>query len=87
MTTSGSVDHVVAWAAIQQPSLPRPTVLIPLSLNTHLIAEGNSEQLAMSLRNRERTCIKLIKRHHQNVVLWGVMSCSVIESCRRFEKT
>ena len=32
MTTSGCVDHVVAWAAIQQPPLPRPPVLIPLSL-------------------------------------------------------
>jgi hypothetical protein len=87
VTTSGCVDHVVAWAAIQQPSLPRPPVLIPPSVNTHLIAEGNSEQLAASLRSRERTYIKFIKRHRENDVLWGVTSCSMSESCRRFEKT
>ena len=66
---------------------PTPACSYSTVSNTHLIAEGNYELLAVSLRTRETTCIKFIKRHHENDVLWGVTSCSVIESCRRFEET
>jgi hypothetical protein len=79
VTTSGCVGGNTA-AFTPTPAFSYSTVS-----NTHLIAKGNSEQLAVSLRNRERTRMKFIKSHHENV-LWGVTSCSVIKSCRRFER-
>jgi hypothetical protein len=86
VTTSGCVDHVVAWETIEQPSLPRQPVLIPLSLNTHLIAEGNSEQLAVSLIAKEHAWSSS-RSILENEVLYGVTSCSVIGRWRHFEKT